>query len=52
MANLNSIEGKSSMPADFREVRNSNIIFKAEEIEGDRQLYVYNRFVPWPVPSA
>ncbi|MBK8110998.1 MAG: hypothetical protein IPK46_12040 [Saprospiraceae bacterium] len=46
LANLNSIEGKSSMPADFREVRNSNIIFKAEEIEGDRQLYVYNRFVP------
>lgn len=46
LVNLNSIEGESSKPADFREVRNSNIIFKAEEISGDRQLYVYNRFVP------
>lgn len=46
LTNLNPTEGESSKPADFREIRNSNIIFKAEQIAGDRQLYMYNRFSP------
>lgn len=46
LVDLNPVEAKSSLPTDFMELRTSDIIFKAEQMTGDRQLFIYNRFEP------
>src|SRR5690606_13836987 len=49
LSDLNPTSGQSSKPADFRELENGNIIFKAEQTEDDRELFLYDRFVPLSV---
>ncbi len=46
LSNHNKEYSESSMPSDFIELSNTNIVFKAEEISNDRELFMYNRSVP------
>lgn len=46
LSNLNPTNGESSSPSDFRELENSNIIFKAEKVTDNRELFIYSRFKP------
>ena len=46
LVDLNPVIAKSSNPADFKELYNGNVIFKGEEIQDDKQLFYYDRYVP------
>jgi ELWxxDGT repeat protein len=49
LTNLNPTFSESSKPADFRELENGNIIFKAEETANNRELFYYNRLEPMTI---
>ena len=49
LSNLNEQFSDSSEPSDFVELANGNIIFKAEKITNDRELFLYTRATVAPL---
>ena len=49
LSNLNEQFSDSSEPSDFVELANGNIIFKAEKITNDRELFLYTRAITDPL---